>query len=44
LQRNLQVLAKANALLRKDRVVTEEDVAELERMSEWFNFEFNILR
>lgn len=44
LQRNLQVLAKANALLRKDKVVTEEDVAELERMSEWFNYDFNILR
>jgi len=44
LQRNLQVLAKANALLRKDKIVREEDVAELERMCEWFNFEFNILR
>jgi len=44
LQRNLQVLAKASALLRKDNVVREEDVAELEKMSEWFNYDFNVLR
>jgi hypothetical protein len=44
LQRNLQALAKASALLRGDDTVREEDVKKLEYISEWINFDFNIIR
>jgi hypothetical protein len=44
LQRNLQALAKASALLRGDDTVREEDIKKLEYVSEWINFDFNIIK
>lgn len=43
LQKNLQVLAKANAYLRNSNKVTIKDVNELMRLSKWFNYDFNEL-
>jgi len=44
LQKNIQTLAKASALLRGDDTVREEDVKKLEYISEWINFDFNIIK
>jgi len=44
LQKNIQTLAKASALLRGDNTVREEDVKKLEYISEWINFDFNIIK
>jgi hypothetical protein len=44
LQKNIQTLAKASALLRGDNIVREEDVKKLEYISEWINFDFNIIK
>lgn len=43
LQRNLQTLAKANALLRKSDKVTIKDIHELEKLSNWMNYDFREL-
>lgn len=43
LQKNLQTLAKAAALLRGSKKVSIKDVNELERLSKWMNYEFNEL-
>jgi hypothetical protein len=43
LQKNLQTLAKANALLRKSNQVTIKDINELERLSNWINYNFENL-
>jgi hypothetical protein len=44
LQRNLQTLAKASALLRGDDTVIDEDIKKLEYISDWMNFDFNIIK
>jgi hypothetical protein len=43
LQRNLQTLAKASALLDGRKEVTDKDVKKLEWLSRWFNYDFNVL-
>ncbi|MCS7106064.1 MAG: hypothetical protein NZ942_01990 [Candidatus Aenigmarchaeota archaeon] len=43
LQKNLQTLAKASALLRKSDKVTIKDVNELEKLSNWMNYDFKNL-
>jgi hypothetical protein len=44
LQRNLQTLAKASALLNKRSEVIDKDVEKLEWLSEWINYDFNVLK
>jgi hypothetical protein len=44
LQRNLQTLAKASALLDKRSEVIDKDVEKLEWLSEWINYDFNVLK
>ena len=43
LQRDLQYLAKANVLLRGDIEVTQEDIEKILYLSNWINYDFNIL-
>jgi len=43
MQRNLQALAKANAVLNGRTEVVQEDIDKLMHLGNWMNFRFNLL-
>lgn len=43
LQKSLQYLAKANAVLRDDDKVTQDDIDKIMKLANWINYDFNVL-